>query len=88
MLVSPDTKWETNQETISGIIMMDGSQSLDGFIWDNVTFANMRIRYSGGTALLHNVRFVNCTFDLPPDNMGALIADYAAVGRTDELRIG
>jgi hypothetical protein len=74
--------------TISGINIYGGSQALDGFIWDNVTLINVHVRYTGGTALLRNVRFVNCTFDLPPDNKGMTIADYVALGRTDEFQVG
>jgi len=88
MLIPDSKRWETNRATISGINIIDGNQSLDGFIWDNVTFANMHIRYAHGTALLHNVRFVNCTFDLPSDDTGTRIANYVALGNTGELAIG
>ena len=59
-------------------IVEDASQTLDGFGWTNVTFINMRIRYRGGDTELHNVRFVNCTFDFPNDQKGnQMVSDIA-----------
>jgi hypothetical protein len=87
MIIPPANRWEADRLTISDINVIDGRQSLDGFIWDNVTFVNMKIRYTGGTALLNNVRFVNCSFDLPPDNNGTSLANYVALARTNQLSL-
>jgi hypothetical protein len=37
---------------------------LDGWYLDNVVFQNVTICYRGGLAVLNNVRFVNCQFDI------------------------
>jgi hypothetical protein len=37
---------------------------LDGFWLDNVVFENARIIYKGRPTILHNVRFVNCQFEV------------------------
>jgi hypothetical protein len=87
MIIPPANRWEADRLTVSGVNVIDGRQSLDGFIWDNVTFVNMKIRNNGGTALLNNVRFVNCSFDLPPDNNGTSLANYVALARTDQLSL-
>jgi hypothetical protein len=39
----------------------------------------MHISYKGGLLKLEGVRFVNCTFDLPPDPRGAKLAQYVAL---------
>jgi hypothetical protein len=61
---------------INGLLIVTPSQALDGFIWQNVVFANARIHYMGGPVTLKNVRFVNCTFDTP-SKIGQPILNYA-----------
>ena len=67
--------------TISG-----GNLVLDARItWVNVIFENVNIVYKGGPLRLRNVRFVNCTFEVPSSPMGdqllniAILADSSAV---------
>jgi hypothetical protein len=61
---------------IDGLVVVTPSQTLDGIVWENVVFVNARIRYLGGPVTLRNVRFVNCTFDLPA-KVGRPILNYA-----------
>ena len=69
-------------------VTIDGcSQTLDGVNWDSAIFVNSRINYRGGPLILHNVIFINCTFDVEGTNSGADLLDYAALGQR-ELRIG
>ncbi len=37
---------------------------MDGWYLDNVVFQNVTICYRGGLAVLSNVQFVNCQFDV------------------------
>jgi hypothetical protein len=62
--------------SISNIAVVTPSQTLDGFVWNSVVFVNARIRYLGGPVTLNNVRFVNCTFDVPAKG-GHPILNYA-----------
>ena|SRR6266536_3294810 len=65
--------------TITGLIMLGGSQVLDGAKWKNVVFFNTHIVYRDGNATLDGIRFVNCTFDLPENERGTQLANYAAL---------
>jgi hypothetical protein len=62
-----------------GTVFQGGRQTLDGIEWRNVTFVQMHISYKGGVVKIEGVRFVNCTFDLPPDPRGAKLAQYVAL---------
>ena len=42
-------------------------------------FVGTRIRYNGGDVELTKVKFVNRTLELPPNDRGSRIADYAAL---------
>lgn len=79
---------DENQNVVSDIILMNAGQTLDGIIWRNVIFVNMRIKYLSGSLSLQNVKFVNCTFQLPDDPDGSRIADYAALAPSEKLTIG
>jgi hypothetical protein len=72
---------------VNGSTFIGGTQELDGVHWDDVTFINMRVIYKGGETEMRNVKFINCTFDLPNDINGARIADYVALIETN-LRVG
>jgi hypothetical protein len=64
---------------IKGPILIGATQTLDYINWEDVTFVNTHIRYKGGPVRLRNVRFVNCTFDFPNNDIGAKMAEYAAL---------
>jgi hypothetical protein len=64
-----------------------GTQILDGIHWSNSYFVGMHIIYEGGEVELRNVRFVNCTFDLPQTKHGAAVADYVALLPKSSLSI-
>jgi hypothetical protein len=66
---------------VDRVVFEGGRQTLDGFEWKNVTFVGTHLFYRGGVVKLEGVRFVNCTFDLPPDPRGAKIAQYVALNR-------
>jgi len=88
ILTPPSDSLEDNNVSVNGMILIGASQTLDGIDWENVAFINMRIIYRRGSMKLSNVQFINCTFDLPNNQAGARIADYAALGKTVEVRIG
>ena len=63
-----------------------GTQILDGIHWKNVYFVGTHIRYLGGQVELDNVRFSNCTFEVPasiaPKSKRAKqVIDYAALAQ-------
>jgi hypothetical protein len=72
---------------VDGLLIVTPSQTLDGFVWENVVFVNARIRYMGGPVTLKNVRFVNCTFDTPP-KIGQPILNYAINLKPDLILTG
>jgi hypothetical protein len=88
VLIPPSDRVEQNDESITGVNIIGGNQALDGFNWVNVTFIGVNIRFVSGTAGLHNVRFVNCTFNLPPTDKGFQVAEYAALGGNGSLLLG
>jgi hypothetical protein len=72
---------------IENVIVKGGQQGLDGFDWKGVTFVGTRISYLGSPVSLEDVRFVNCTFDLPRTQRGAKLAEYVALS-LPKLEIG
>jgi hypothetical protein len=46
------------------IIADGGAAGLDGIEFRNVIFRNVRIAYHGGSLILKNVYFIDCTFDM------------------------
>jgi len=56
-----------------------GYDVLDGIHWRNVVFIGSHIIYRGGELELRNVRFVNCTFEVPPSEHGDKFVNYAAL---------
>lgn len=80
-------KISTDDLVVNGSVFLGGIQSLDGIRWHNVTFINMHIAYGGGEVELHNVNFINCTFDLPNNGNGSRLSNYAAL-KAEDLRIG
>jgi hypothetical protein len=55
-----------------------GRNAIDGMILDNVVFENMTITYHGGPLVLHNVRFINCRFEVPDSPSGNKLLVSAA----------
>ena len=66
--------------SVSGVYLAEGWQTLDGTKWDDVLFMDMHIRYNGGPAILKNVIFVNCTFEVNVGPREAKLLDYATLG--------
>lgn len=72
-------RWDFRKVTGNAIVLVDnpinvtfkdsiiegGTQTLDGIKWHGVTFIGSRISYQDGYTELENVRFVNCTFEVP-----------------------
>ncbi|MGO9126634.1 MAG: hypothetical protein ACLP6G_17330 [Terriglobales bacterium] len=87
-IVPPSRSMEEAKIMIANVTIFGGSQTLGGIYWEDVTFVNVRIKFVNGSMRLHNVRFVNCTFDLPSNQDGAGIADYAALDSRGDFRIG
>lgn len=79
---------EDNPVVIEGLTLIGATQSLDYVTWKDVTFFNVHIKYHGGPVRLSNVRFVNCTFDLPSNDAGARVAEYAALEPKEEVKVG
>lgn len=76
-----------NGNSVSGLTLQGVTQTLDGVEWKNVTFVNSRIRYRGGDVRLDGVHFVHCTFEVPANNRGSQMADYATL-ESGTLTIG
>lgn len=74
--------------TIRNLILHGPSQTLDDIEWQNVTFLDMHIKYLGGKLSLQNVRFVNCTFEFPRNDLGLEFAQYATLEPKNALKIG
>jgi hypothetical protein len=88
IITVPSHSLEDNNVTVDGIILIGATQTLSGIEWENVIFVNMHIIYDSGSIKLKNVRFVNCTFDLPNNQDGKRLADYAALNQAEDFRIG
>jgi len=88
ILTPPSHSLEDNNISVNGMILVGASQTLDGIDWENVAFINMKIIYRGGSVKLSGVRFINCTFDLPNNQDGARIANYAALDAAGEFMVG
>jgi hypothetical protein len=56
-------------------------QVLNGVVWTNVAFVNIKIKDDGTDPFeLHNVIFINCTFEITNDvKNGHLLVEYAAL---------
>jgi hypothetical protein len=65
--------------TIENAYIKGGSNVLDGIHWANVVFIGSHIVYRGGEVELRNVRFVNCSFEVPRSDQGAKLVNYAAL---------
>jgi hypothetical protein len=74
---------------VSNIALKGGvegvTQTLDGIHWVEDVFINVRVRYKGGEVQLTNVRFVDCTFDVPPIPRGAQVLNYAILSKPEHL---
>lgn len=79
---------DQNPAVFKDFVYIGANQTLDYITWENVTFVGTHIKYSGGPVRLKNVRFVNCTFDLPDTSAGAQVAEYAALESKKPLRVG
>jgi hypothetical protein len=67
--------------TFESVNIINAQIPLDGVRWHDVTFVNSHVIYRGGFTELQNVRFVNCTFEVPPTQAGVKVVDYAALDR-------
>jgi hypothetical protein len=86
LFVPDDGGVPNNVRLIQGAVLVTSSQTLDDFVWEDVVFVGTRIRYKGGPLTLKNVRFVDCTFDVP-SSKGAPVLNYAMTG-APELTVG
>jgi hypothetical protein len=88
VFVSPSPPSIDSNPLMMNFIILGGTQTLDFFKWKNVTFVNMHIKYTGHAVVLENVRFVNCTFDVPADAVGMRLTEYAALEPMEALKVG
>lgn len=82
VLLPPASRLFTDSVRVRNLTIRGASQTLDGVYWENVTFVGTRLRYEGGEVSLHNVRFVDCTFGMEPNDVGARLATAIALGQT------
>jgi hypothetical protein len=82
VLLPPASRLMTDGVRVRDVTVKGASQTLDGIYWENVTFIGTRLRYDGGEISLHSVRFINCTFGMPPDERGARLATAIALGQS------
>jgi hypothetical protein len=62
--------------------IVGGHQRLDiGVHFRNVVFVGTRIQYGGGELDIENVSFVNCTFEIPAQARGFLLAQYVVLNQ-------
>jgi hypothetical protein len=88
-IIIPATRsLDENPIVIKDLVLIGATQTLDYITWDDVTFIDAHIKYQGGPVRLRHVRFVNCTFDFPSNDVGARVAEYAALEPKQELRVG
>jgi len=66
---------------IENAYIKGGYNVLDGIHWRNVVFIGAHVIYRGGELELQNVRFVNCNFEVPFDDRGSQITEYAALAK-------
>jgi hypothetical protein len=78
---------KTSKPLIMSGFLVGGRQTLDDIQWSGVTFVDMRVKYNGGYLSLNNVRFINCTFDVPPSKHASRFVEYAALAQSS-LTIG
>jgi hypothetical protein len=88
VFVSPSPPSIESNPLMTNFIILGGTQSLDFFKWKNMTFVNTHIKYAGHPVLLENVRFVNCTFEVPADALGMRLTEYAALEPKEALKVG
>jgi len=88
MFVPPSKFVESNNDDFNDLILIGATQTLDGIAWRRVTFVDTHIRYTGGSLILENVTFVNCTFDFPANNVGQQLVRYAVLEPKQELKVG
>jgi hypothetical protein len=79
---------DTNPTIMRGFTVLGATQTLDYITWEDITFVNTHTKYLNGPVRLHNVRFVNCTFDFPNSVLGQEISKYAALEPKQDLRVG
>jgi hypothetical protein len=79
---------DQNPVTVKGFILIGATQTLDYINWEDVTFVGTHIKYLGDPVRLRNMRFVNCTFDFPVNEVGTQFARYVALEPKEELRVG
>jgi len=82
VLLPPASRLFTDGVRVRNITVKGASQTLDGVFWENVTFIGTRLRYDGGEVDLRNVRFIDCTFGMEPNDRGARLATAIALGQT------
>lgn len=82
ILLPPASRMTSDGVRVRDLTLKGASQTLDGIYWENVTFVGTRLRYDGGEISLHNVRFINCTFGMPPNERGARLASAIALGQS------
>jgi len=70
------------------LILDTVSVSLDGYRFKNVIFRNSTIKYDGGPLRMENVYFVNCTFEIPPNQHGREFAEKVITGVATSADIG
>jgi hypothetical protein len=73
MLVVATRSLEKNPIIMKDLILVGATQTLDYITWENITFVGTHIKSGGGPVRLINVRFVNCTFDLPNNDSGTRV---------------
>lgn len=81
ILEPPSSRLFADDVRVENLTIAGATQTIDGIHWKNVTFIGTRLRYEGGEADLHNVRFIHCMFGFTTDERGARIANAIALGQ-------
>jgi hypothetical protein len=81
ILEPPSSRLFADDVRVEDLTIAGATQTIDGIHWKNVTFIGTRLRYEGGEADLHNVRFIHCMFGFTTDERGGRIANAIALGQ-------
>jgi hypothetical protein len=82
ILEPPSSRIFADNVRVEDLTIAGAAQTLDGIHWKNITFIGTRLRYEGGEVVLHDVRFIHCSFGFTSDERGGRLATAIARGQT------
>jgi hypothetical protein len=83
VFLPPASREMADDVKVTGLTIAGAAQTLDGIIWNDVTFVGTRVRYERGPVSMKNVRFENCNFGFSVTDGGEKIVDAILRGEGD-----